>query len=157
MHLLNSEHNPDVMLLAARALTFLADVMPSSCSSIVRHGAVPAFCARLLTIEYIDLAEQSLQVRPVLPVASNFVKLLRALCIIECSIATLFRSSLVLPCATGSRRIAQNLMENFTLLFFHFFNPSVHQHDGKQRACALPKDNPSASTKDFVNGPHDVR
>lgn len=52
------------MLLAARALTFLADVLPSSCSSIVRHGAVPAFCARLLTIEYIDLAEQSLQVRP---------------------------------------------------------------------------------------------
>ncbi len=51
------------MLLAARALTFLADVLPSSCSSIVRHGAVPAFCARLLTIEYIDLAEQSLQVR----------------------------------------------------------------------------------------------
>lgn len=50
------------MLLAARAITFLADVLPSSCSSIVRHGAVPAFCARLLTIEYIDLAEQSLQV-----------------------------------------------------------------------------------------------
>ncbi|CAL8468108.1 g7647 [Coccomyxa elongata] len=63
VHLLNSEHNPDIMLLAARALTFLADVLPSSCSSIVRHGAVPAFCARLLTIEYIDLAEQSLQAR----------------------------------------------------------------------------------------------
>ena len=62
MHLLNAEHNPDIMLLAARAITFLADVLPSSCSSIVRHGAVPAFCARLLTIEYIDLAEQSLQV-----------------------------------------------------------------------------------------------
>ncbi len=67
MHLLNSEHNPDIMLLAARALTFLADVLPSSCSSIVRHGAVPAFCARLLTIEYIDLAEQSLQVRALAP------------------------------------------------------------------------------------------
>ncbi len=64
VHLLNSEHNADIMLLAARALTFLADVLPSSCSAIVRHGAVPAFCARLLTIEYIDLAEQSLQARP---------------------------------------------------------------------------------------------
>ena len=62
VHLLNSEANPDIMLLAARALTFLADVLPSSCAAIVRHGAVPAFCARLLTIEYIDLAEQSLQV-----------------------------------------------------------------------------------------------
>ena len=72
MHLLNSEHNPDIMLLAARALTFLADVLPSSCAAIVRHDAVPAFCARLLTIEYIDLAEQSLQVTrpPGLPFAA---------------------------------------------------------------------------------------
>ena len=60
--LLNAEHNPDMMLLAARALTFMADAMPASCSAIARHGAVPIFCARLLTIEYIDLAEQSLQV-----------------------------------------------------------------------------------------------
>lgn len=59
--LLGHEHNPDLMLLAARALTFLADVYPPSSGSIIRHGAVPAFCARLLTIEYIDLAEQSLQ------------------------------------------------------------------------------------------------
>ena len=62
VNLLNAEHNPDIMLLAARALTFMADVMPSSCSAIVRCDAVPAFCARLLSIEYIDLAEQSLQV-----------------------------------------------------------------------------------------------
>ena len=55
------KHNPDVMLLAARALTNLADVFPPACSYIIRHNAVPAFCARLLTIEYIDLAEQSLQ------------------------------------------------------------------------------------------------
>ena len=64
VNLLNAEHNPDIMLLAARALTFMADVMPSSCSAIVRCDAVPAFCARLLSIEYIDLAEQSLQVHP---------------------------------------------------------------------------------------------
>lgn len=63
VHCLNTEHNPDMMLLAARALTFMADVLPNSCGSIVRHGAVAAFCQRLLTIEYIDLAEQSLQVR----------------------------------------------------------------------------------------------
>lgn len=60
VQLLGAEHNPDIMLLAARALTYMADV-PGLTSSIVRHGAVPAFCARLLTIEYIDLAEQSLQ------------------------------------------------------------------------------------------------
>eukprot|EP00897_Mesotaenium_endlicherianum_P009531 jgi/Mesen1/8606/ME000050S08019 len=59
--LLNSEYNPDIMLLAARALTHLCDVLPSSCAAVVHYGAVPCFCARLLTIEYIDLAEQSLQ------------------------------------------------------------------------------------------------
>lgn len=59
--LMSREHNPDLMLLATRALTFLADVFPPSCSSIIRHGAVPAFCTHLMTIEYIDLAEQSLQ------------------------------------------------------------------------------------------------
>jgi E3 ubiquitin-protein ligase TRIP12 len=49
-----------MMLLAARALTFMADTLPNSCGAIVRHGAVASFCQRLLTIEYIDLAEQSL-------------------------------------------------------------------------------------------------
>lgn len=61
VNLLNAEHNPDIMLLAARAITFLADVLPSSCAAIVSYDAVQAFCARLLNIEYIDLAEQSLQ------------------------------------------------------------------------------------------------
>ncbi|WOL09703.1 E3 ubiquitin-protein ligase [Canna indica] len=59
--LLNHDSNPDIMLLAARALTHLCDVLPSSCSAVVHYGAVPCFCARLLTIEYMDLAEQSLQ------------------------------------------------------------------------------------------------
>ncbi|CAM6105259.1 unnamed protein product [Calypogeia fissa] len=59
--LLNYEYNPDMMLLAARALTHLCDVLPSSCAAVVHYGAVPCFCTRLLTIEYIDLAEQSLQ------------------------------------------------------------------------------------------------
>lgn len=59
--LLNHETNPDIMLLAARALTHLCDVLPSSCTAVVHYGAVSCFVARLLTIEYMDLAEQSLQ------------------------------------------------------------------------------------------------
>ncbi|XP_010265985.1 PREDICTED: E3 ubiquitin-protein ligase UPL3-like [Nelumbo nucifera] len=59
--LLNHESNADIMLLAARALTHLCDVLPSSCAAVVHYGAVSCFCARLLTIEYMDLAEQSLQ------------------------------------------------------------------------------------------------
>jgi len=50
-------------VLAARSLTHLIDVLPGSCTAIVGYGAVPAFCSKLLTIEYIDLAEQSLTVR----------------------------------------------------------------------------------------------
>lgn len=56
--LLNHESNADIMLLAARALTYLCDILPSSCSAVVHYGAVSSFCARLLTIEYMDLAEQ---------------------------------------------------------------------------------------------------
>jgi len=59
--LLNHESNPDIMLLAARALTHLCDVLPSSCVAVVHYGAVSCFVARLLTIEYMDMAEQSLQ------------------------------------------------------------------------------------------------
>lgn len=58
---LGYEHNPELMLLAARGLTFLADVFPPAAAAIIRHGAVPALCLRLLNVEYIDLAEQSLQ------------------------------------------------------------------------------------------------
>jgi len=58
---LAAEHSPDTMLHAARALTWLADVVPASCACIVTHGAPAAFCARLLAIQFIDVAEQSLQ------------------------------------------------------------------------------------------------
>jgi len=61
VRLLDAEHNPDAMLLAARALTHLADVFPPARASIVREGALQPLCSRLLNIQYIDLAEQSLQ------------------------------------------------------------------------------------------------
>lgn len=58
--LLDMEHNGNMMLLAARAIFYLLDVLPSSCVTVVRHGAVSALCAKLLSIEYMDLAEQAL-------------------------------------------------------------------------------------------------
>lgn len=61
VRLAGSEGNPDVMLLAIRAITYLCDVMPRSADAIVRHGALPVLCGRLLSIEYLDVAEQSLQ------------------------------------------------------------------------------------------------
>lgn len=70
--LLNHESNPDIMLLAARALTHLCDVLPSSCAAVVHYGAVTCFVARLLTIEYMDLAEQ---------VGSGFILMVYAVCL----------------------------------------------------------------------------
>lgn len=77
VNLLNAEHNPgapaqpaphaphlmataEMMLLACRSLTHLIDILPAACAPVVHNQAVPALCAKLLNIEYIDLAEQAM-------------------------------------------------------------------------------------------------
>lgn len=55
------ESNPDIMLLAIRAITYLCDVHPRSSGFLVRHDAVPALCQRLMAIEFLDVAEQVCQ------------------------------------------------------------------------------------------------
>ena len=50
-----------MMLLALRALTHLMEVLPASCNAINSAGAIPIFVARVLTFEYIDLAENAIQ------------------------------------------------------------------------------------------------
>ncbi|KAJ6913754.1 E3 ubiquitin-protein ligase UPL4 isoform X1 [Populus alba x Populus x berolinensis] len=55
------ESNPDIMLLAIRALTYLCDVFPRASIFLVKHNAIPAICQRLMAIEYLDVAEQCLQ------------------------------------------------------------------------------------------------
>ncbi|KAG5243613.1 E3 ubiquitin-protein ligase [Salix suchowensis] len=55
------ESNPDIMLLAIRAFTYLCDVFPRASIFLVRHNAIPAICQRLMAIEYLDVAEQCLQ------------------------------------------------------------------------------------------------
>ncbi|EEF37151.1 ubiquitin protein ligase E3a, putative [Ricinus communis] len=61
VRLARHESNPDVMLLAIRALTYLCDACPRASSYLVRHDAVPVLCERLMAIEYLDVAEQCLQ------------------------------------------------------------------------------------------------
>lgn len=61
IRLSGQEGDPEIMLLAVRALTYLCDVMPRSAESLVRHGALPVLCRKLLAIEYVDVAEQCLQ------------------------------------------------------------------------------------------------
>ncbi|CAH2074396.1 unnamed protein product [Thlaspi arvense] len=61
VRLAKHESNADIMLLAIRAITYLCDVYPPSVAFLVRHETIPALCQRLLTIEYLDVAEQCLQ------------------------------------------------------------------------------------------------
>ena len=60
VQLLRKEHNSEIMLLASRAMCHVMDVHPSSAAAIVHYDAVPILCEKLLSIEYIDLAEQCL-------------------------------------------------------------------------------------------------
>lgn len=40
----------------------MMEALPSAAGSLIAHGAVPALTAKLLNIEYIDVAEQAIQV-----------------------------------------------------------------------------------------------
>lgn len=51
--------NPDIMLLAVRAITYLCDVFPRSSGFLVRHDAIHALCDKLMAIDYSDVAEQA--------------------------------------------------------------------------------------------------
>lgn len=53
----------EMMILAARCLGNMMEALPGSSHSVVYAGAVPVLCAKLLEIQFIDLAEQVLIVR----------------------------------------------------------------------------------------------
>ncbi|KAI0129507.1 E3 ubiquitin-protein ligase UPL3 [Xylariales sp. AK1849] len=59
-HEITGEENPDMMLLACRCLANLMEALPASAANVVYGGAVPVLCAKLLEIQFIDLAEQAL-------------------------------------------------------------------------------------------------
>ncbi|CAN4121598.1 unnamed protein product [Withania somnifera] len=61
VRLARRESNPDIMLFAIRAMTYLLEVHPRSSVYLVSYDAVPALCQRLMAIEYLDVAEQCLQ------------------------------------------------------------------------------------------------
>lgn len=57
------EKNVQMMLLACRCLANLMEALPGSAHTVVYAGAVPVLCAKLMEIQYIDLAEQTMSVR----------------------------------------------------------------------------------------------
>lgn len=54
--------NPEIMLLACRCLANLMEALPAATANVVYGGAVPVLCAKLMEIQFIDVAEQSLSV-----------------------------------------------------------------------------------------------
>lgn len=57
-----SEQDMQAQLLACRCLANLLEVSPGTSHTIVQHDAVRVLCSKLVTIEYIELAEQVLSV-----------------------------------------------------------------------------------------------
>ncbi|KAL8280298.1 hypothetical protein RQP46_007215 [Phenoliferia psychrophenolica] len=57
---IDEESNVQMMLLACRCLANLMEALPGTAHSVVYAGAVPVLCSKLLEIQYIDLAEQTL-------------------------------------------------------------------------------------------------
>lgn len=57
--------NPEMMLLACRCIANLMEALPPATANVVYGGAVPVLCAKLMEIQYIDLAEQALSVSPI--------------------------------------------------------------------------------------------
>ena len=55
------DSSADLMLLSCRAITLLLDVHPSSAKQISQLGGIETLCGKLVCIEYIDVAEQSIQ------------------------------------------------------------------------------------------------
>ena len=58
IQLLNMDYNPEMMLLACRAIANMTEALPNSVGQIIGAGVIPVVCSKLMSIEYIDLAEQ---------------------------------------------------------------------------------------------------
>ncbi|KAK9127246.1 hypothetical protein Syun_016043 [Stephania yunnanensis] len=59
--LANYKTSPLVMLLSVRAMTYVCDAAPASTRFLVNQHAVRALCAKLGSIEYLDVAEQCVE------------------------------------------------------------------------------------------------
>ncbi|CUA70648.1 E3 ubiquitin-protein ligase TRIP12 [Rhizoctonia solani] len=54
------DDNLEAQVLACRCLANLMEALPGCAHTVVYHGAVPVLCSKLIDIQYIDLAEQTL-------------------------------------------------------------------------------------------------
>jgi len=77
LELMKMDYNPEMMILACRGICNMVEALPGTSPVIIEHGAVPVIITKLLSIEYIDLAEQCLTTLEKLSV-ENPVPILRA-------------------------------------------------------------------------------
>lgn len=61
-HPFPGDDNLEAQVLACRCLANLMEALPGCAHTVVYHGAVPVLCSKLIEIQYIDLAEQTLSV-----------------------------------------------------------------------------------------------
>lgn len=59
------EEEMECQLIACRCLAHLMEALPGSGHTLVHLGAVPVLCSKLTEISYIELAEQTLSVGPI--------------------------------------------------------------------------------------------
>lgn len=73
---LTMEHNPEIMLIGCRTVSNMLEAYPATIMSVMNSGLVPLLCAKLLNIDYMDVAEQALSVRfpqNTVPLSDNFL------------------------------------------------------------------------------------
>lgn len=89
------EDQPNILLYAARVVTWLADILPSSCAVLARHNIITALCGQLLVIGFMDVAEQCLTALEKLAqhVPESCLRQVRLLCSC-CALPTLCRAML---------------------------------------------------------------
>ncbi|KAG2392647.1 hypothetical protein C9374_011372 [Naegleria lovaniensis] len=61
LNILSNNESYDLMVLSARTLLNTMDIYPASCSIVASNGGVNVISQKILSIEYIDLAELSIQ------------------------------------------------------------------------------------------------
>jgi E3 ubiquitin-protein ligase TRIP12 len=60
IRLVGFEASAEIMLLSCRAIAYIIEAIPGSSAAVVHFGSIPPLCAKLMAIEYIDVAEQAL-------------------------------------------------------------------------------------------------
>lgn len=117
VRLAKDDSNPEIMLLSVRCTTYLCDAFFESTEIFVRHDVVPALCARLMNIEYLDVAEQCLQALEKISLEHPVVCLEGGVIMAALSYIDFFSTSIQRVALSTIANICQKLPPNQTTSF----------------------------------------